>query len=235
MKLVNQILDVRKYENGKLELQPTAIKLKTWLLDWSQAFQTLASKKHIHFHIHIAEENYDMMLDADKMERIYFNLLSNAFKFTPENGKITVHLSINRSIEPHSLIRTVNDTGKGMSPEHVKHIFERFYQIDINPVGSGIGLALVKALVDIQLGTISVNSDEGIGTQFVIKIPIISQAMDEVLPLSESYHSNSSQEDIIEELSDVEFEDILLEDNKECILVIDDNADIRQYISLLFK
>ena len=235
LRLVNQILDFRKYENGKLELHPTAVNLKTLLLDWSQAFQTLATKKHIHFQIHIAEDNYDMMLDADKMERIYFNLLSNAFKFTPENGTITVHLSIDHSIEPHSLILTISDTGKGMFAEHVKHIFERFYQIDINPVGSGIGLALVKALVDIQQGEISVTSNEGIGTQFVIKIPVVPQTIDEISTLTESYHSNTSREDIIEELSDAEFEDVLLEDNKECILVIDDNTDIRQYVYSLLK
>ena len=95
LRLVIQILDFRKYENGKLELVRTNMDLRAQLQEWSHAFQTLAFRKHIHFVLDVNDDRTAclMALDAEKMERVYFNLLSNALKFTPENGTITVTLS----------------------------------------------------------------------------------------------------------------------------------------------
>ena len=95
LRLVNQILDFRKYENDKLELVRANMNLRVQLQEWSHSFQTLALKKHIHFVLEVNDDRADylMAVDAEKMERVYFNLLSNAFKFTPENGTITVTLS----------------------------------------------------------------------------------------------------------------------------------------------
>ena len=161
LRLVNQILDFRKYENDKLELVRANMNLRVQLQEWSHSFQTLALKKHIHFVLEVNDDRADylMAVDAEKMERVYFNLLSNAFKFTPENGTITVTLSTLTKEEGGRYARlVVADTGSGISVQHIRHIFDRFYQIDVNHAGSGIGLALTKAFVELHGGTIAVDS-----------------------------------------------------------------------------
>lgn len=153
LRLVNQILDFRKYENDKLELVRANMNLRVQLQEWSHSFQTLALKKHIHFVLEVNDDRADylMAVDAEKMERVYFNLLSNAFKFTPENGTITVTLSTLTKEEGGRYARlVVADTGSGISVQHIRHIFDRFYQIDVNHAGSGIGLALAKAFVELH-------------------------------------------------------------------------------------
>ena len=166
LRLVNQILDFRKYENDKLELVRANMNLRVQLQEWSHSFQTLALKKHIHFVLEVNDDRADylMAVDAEKMERVYFNLLSNAFKFTPENGTITVTLSTLTKEEGGRYARlVVADTGSGISVQHIRHIFDRFYQIDVNHAGSGIGLALAKAFVELHGGEITADSVEGKG------------------------------------------------------------------------
>ena len=233
LRLVNEILDFRKYENGKLELQLKNCDLKEAVGSWSQAFQSLALKKHIHFNVGIADGNYHLLIDENKIERIFFNLLSNAFKFTPENGDISVDLSILTKESEGILLMKVADNGKGMSAEQIQKIFDRFYQTDVNHAGSGIGLALVKALVDLQGGTIEVESQEGKGTLFSISIPVVFT--DKKSLSDSSVKTLPTTKNIIEELSDTKYEEVLLEDNKECLLIIDDNADVRQYIKTQFQ
>lgn len=232
LRLVNQILDFRKYENGKLELVLSSVDLRAQLQEWSQAFQTLALKKHIHFSIHVKEADYALSLDVEKMERIYFNLLSNAFKFTPENGTITVTLSTVQKEEQVYVRLTVTDTGTGISAQHIQHIFDRFYQIDINPTGSGIGLALAKAFAELHGGTISVDSAEGKGTLFTVDIPRVRTELPEEAKIEMAHIAPQT---VIEELSDVESEEVKIDENKECVLVIDDNADVRDYVKSLLK
>lgn len=231
LRLVNQILDFRKYENGKLELSLSAIDLKEQLKEWSQSFQTLAYKKHVHFNVNIGyDSDFIMMLDTEKMERIYFNLLSNAFKYTPENGVITVTLSQIKQPVGMFVQLIVSDTGIGISAKHIQHIFDRFYKIDINHSGSGIGLALVKAFVELHGGSISVDSKEGSGTIFTIEIPIHKPEIEDVQIQKDIYIEPQT---VLEELSDVGEECVELDENKESVLIIDDNKDIREYIKMM--
>ena len=231
LRLVNQILDFRKYENGKLDLSLSAIDLKEQLKEWSQSFQTLAYKKHIHFNVNIGNEfDYVMMLDAEKMERIYFNLLSNAFKYTLENGVITVTLSQIQRPTGMSVLLMVSDTGTGISAKHIQHIFDRFYKIDINHSGSGIGLALVKAFVELHGGSIAVDSREGAGTVFTVEIPIHKPDIEDTQIQKDIYIEPQT---VLVELSDVEEDLVVLDESKESVLVIDDNKDIREYIKMM--
>ncbi len=233
LRLVNQILDFRKYENGKLELYLSTIDLGEQLKEWSHGFQTLAYKKHVHFNLNIERDtDFVMEMDAEKMERIYFNLLSNAFKYTQENGVITVTLSVVQGDKGRFVRMIVSDTGKGISAEHIQRIFERFYKIDIHhSSGSGIGLALVKAFVELHGGTITVDSMVGKGTVFTVEIPMRKPEGKETELQSETYITPQT---ILEELSDVEGESIELDENNESILIIDDNKDIREYIKTQF-
>jgi signal transduction histidine kinase/DNA-binding response OmpR family regulator/ABC-type xylose transport system substrate-binding protein len=236
LRLVNQILDFRKYENGKLELMRTNMDLRAQLQEWSHSFQSLAVKKHIHFALNAGDgqTDYRMALDAEKMERIYFNLLSNAFKFTPENGNISVTLSSFIKEDGKRYARLViADTGTGISAQHIRHIFDRFYQIDVNHAGSGIGLALVKAFVELHEGTIAVDSTEGKGTVFTIDLPVI--VMEEAGAVQEVHEARITQQAVVEELSDLETEEVAPDENKECVLIIDDNADVRDYVRSLLK
>ena len=204
LRLVNQILDFRKYENDKLELVRANMNLRVQLQEWSHSFQTLALKKHIHFVLEVNDDRADylMAVDAEKMERVYFNLLSNAFKFTPENGTITVTLSTLTKEEGGRYARlVVADTGSGISVQHIRHIFDRFYQIDVNHAGSGIGLALAKAFVELHGGEITVDSVEGKGTVFTVDIPmtVVEEPSADLVQ-----EPRITQQTVVEELEDME-------------------------------
>ena len=235
LRLVNQILDFRKYENDKLELVRANMNLRVQLQEWSHSFQTLALKKHIHFVLEVNDDRADylMAVDAEKMERVYFNLLSNAFKFTPENGTITVTLSTLTKEEGGRYARLVfADTGSGISVQHIRHIFDRFYQIDVNHAGSGIGLALAKAFVELHGGEITADSVEGKGTVFTVDIPmtVVEEPSADLVQ-----EPRITQQTVVEELEDMETEEQIPDENKECILIIDDNADVRDYVKSLLK
>lgn len=233
LRLINQILDFRKFEDGKLQLRLSRFDLRTFLLEWTDAFRTLSFRKHIHFRIMADEQaDYTVTADAEKLERILYNLLSNAFKFTPENGSISVSLSLfNKDGEP-SVRLQVTDTGVGMPAEHVQHIFDSFYQIDVHHAGSGIGLALVKAFVEMHRGTIHVDTTVGQGTCFTIEMPACQKgALDPdttrsaaLVNLKEGAVLAADQETLQTTDSATSPED------KETVLVIDDNQDIRDYV-----
>ena len=215
LRLVNQILDFRKYENDKLELVRANMNLRVQLQEWSHSFQTLALKKHIHFVLEVNDDRADylMAVDAEKMERVYFNLLSNAFKFTPENGTITVTLSTLTKEEGGRYARlVVADTGSGISVQHIRHIFDRFYQIDVNHAGSGIGLALAKAFVELHGGEITADSVEGKGTVFTVDIPmtVVEEPSADLVQ-----EPRITQQTVVEELEDMETEEQIPDENKE--------------------
>ena len=219
LRLVNQILDFRKYENGKLELVLSNIDLRAQLQEWSGAFRALALKKHIHFILDVGngQADYKMALDAEKMERIYFNVLSNAFKFTPENGSIVVTLSAIAQADGKEYARlVVSDSGSGISVQHIRHIFDRFYQIDVNHAGSGIGLALTKAFVELHGGTIAVDSMEGKGTVFTIDIPVNRWSATEI-ERKESEGIGIPSRSVVEELSEAETEEVKPDESKACL------------------
>ena len=219
LRLVNQILDFRKYENGKMEYTPVPVDLLQCLENWNESFQAAARKKHIRFSFdHMPDTNYRTQADVEKLERIYFNLLSNAFKFTPENGKVTVRLfALEKEGQPFFRF-TVANTGS--------LIFDRFYKIDMHHAGSGIGLALVKAFVEMHGGTIQVESDEKQGTMFTVDLPFCCCTSSP----DTSSMGTSGHESPVELLEGEEEEERNYDSSRMSVLVIDDNADIRSYI-----
>lgn len=233
LRLVNQILDFRKFEDGKLQLRLSQFDLHASLLEWADAFRTLSFRKHIHFQIDAdADTDFTVTADAEKLERIVYNLLSNSFKFTPENGQISMHLSsCTKNGEPAVRLQ-VTDTGVGMPAEHVRHIFDSFYQIDVHHAGSGIGLALVKSFVEMHHGTISVDTTEGQGTCFTIEIPACQSGTLDPDTTRSAVLTNLKEGAVLaadqETLQAVAPEST--PDDKETILVIDDNLDIRDYV-----
>lgn len=231
MRLINQILDFRKYENGKLTLNLSEVNAGECFADWTGSFRTLASKRHIKLRLNDSwPAGHTMALDVEKVERIYFNIMSNAFKFTPDNGSITVNVNGDDNI----LTVRVADTGRGMNAEDMRRVFERFYQSEtVRPEGSGIGLAVSKAFATMHGGDITVDSIEGKGAVFTVTIPITHISSDEAQ--SERVNVHISSDEINLELGEPdEVPEIELGD-KPCVLVIDDNADIRAMLKQLLS
>lgn len=240
LRLVNQILDFRKYENGKMEYAPVPVDILSSFESWNESFQSAARKRHIHFSFdHLPDTDYHTLADTEKLERIYFNLLSNAFKFTPENGRVTVRLSTWLNEDKPWIRFTVANTGSLISAEHIRNVFERFYKIDMHHAGSGIGLALVKAFVEMHSGNISVESNEKQGTIFTVDLPV--QAHEAIASESQSESEEASDQastslsaasSAINDTLTPEEEELEknYDSSKPSILIIDDNEDIRSYV-----
>lgn len=224
-RLINQILDFRKYEAGKLQLQYKEIDFAKAAREWLQAFRQLAQKRHIKLDINIADVDMRMAFDPDIMERVVFNLMSNALKFTPDNG----HVGFNATIDNGMLIFSISDTGIGINAEEQKHLFEHFFRAErIYAGGSGIGLSLVKAFVELHNGSIRVESESGKGSKFIVEIPIrhVSQNSGD-----DAYAEENVEARITSDLVNVELDPLETDVEKsdaDCptVLVIDDNSDL---------
>ena len=228
LNLVNQILDFRKVENGRMELHLAPFDLRQNFQAWNESFRVTLHRKHIRFSFQVDGADgadgagFCTMADAGKMERIYFNLLSNAVKYTPDKGEITIRLADKGSDYELSVF----NSGSYISPKDVEAIFERFYQVDGSRAGTGIGLALVHAFVELQGGHISVNSDER-GTTFIVTLPKrpVEQTGEKgaVLPATLLAPADSDEE--LDKMFSASGSEAPI------VLVIDDNADIRHYVS----
>ena len=221
MRLINQILDFRKYENGKLELNLMEVDVAAQMRDWTESFKDIALRRHLKFQVKIPDGDYRMAIDTDKMERVLFNLISNAFKFTPAGGTVRVVLSR----EADNIRLTVSDNGKGIPEKNIKQVFERFFKVDkISPEGSGIGLALSKTFVEVQ-------STEGKGTVFTVSLPV--RHVDNAA-LTESVTAEPSAA-IATELADILPQAGEPSEQVDTILVIDDNPDICALVGTLLQ
>lgn len=240
LRLITQILDFQKYECGKLNLHLSEFNVFEGVKEWTKAFHVLAARKHIHFKV-VAEgsvADYGMVADAEKMERIIYNLLSNAFKFTPEKGEIKVELYRKKQDSQNLLCLKVSDTGIGMSEEHAQHVFERFYQIDMQHTGSGLGLALVEAFTRLHHGQVKVATEEGKGTSFLVELPMRQEGeVKEVIERNESL--KNLQEGAVLDAGTETLRQLPKKIDtdgnaeKEVVLVIDDNQDVRDYVKML--
>ncbi len=234
LRLVNQILDFRKYENGKMEFTPVSVDILSSIETWNESFQAIIRKKHIHFSfVSMPDTDYRTLADVEKLERIYFNLLSNAFKFTPENGKIGVRLFSLSKVGKRWIRFTVTNSGSLISVEHIRNVFDRFYKVDMHHAGSGIGLALVKAFVEMHGGEISVDSDEKQGTIFTVELPVkvATTVASETSTVSVALDTLRADVTIPNE---EELEDEY-DSSQPAVLIIDDNEDIRSYVHTLLR
>lgn len=233
MRLVNEILDFRKIQNKKMELTLSEFELTRYLKEWASTFESIATKRKIKVEL-ITLAPIRLCADIYKVERICYNLLSNALKYTSEGGSITIKAkSTDETVEI-----CIKDTGKGIAKEDIKHIFDRFYQVrNSNKDGTGIGLAIVKAFTELQGGTAKVESEVGKGSEFTITLPK-RVAGDNFQPAEETYTMN----DFLDESSavtDISTENKVSkitsdrQEDKPRVLVIDDNADIRAYATAL--
>ncbi|WP_276167052.1 two-component regulator propeller domain-containing protein [Zobellia alginiliquefaciens] len=247
LKLVNQLLDFRKIDQGKMHLVVRNSDIIEFIQEVGQPFQFLAHKQNVDFTITSSEDTIISWFDHDALEKIMNNLLSNAFKYTPDGGHITVSISIEKA-ENHedtsrNVVIKVRDSGSGIAKNRVNTIFERFNTQDKkdrrNLQGAGIGLSFTKNLIELHQGSIVVKSKPNKGTDFVVKLPMEKEKFANIPEVS---IKEVSESDFLVRSSETESfaiginDEILDEDVSKSrpklpiLLCVDDNADIRTLI-----
>jgi putative DNA-binding response regulator/sensor histidine kinase len=241
IQLVGEILDFRKVQNNKAHLHLNRFALQRELATWANDFRAVAARRKITIDVDASEVRQDAVIiaDRDKLEHIYFNLMSNALKYTPEGGRITTALSY----DGKQYVLSVSDTGKGIEEEALPHLFDRFYQARGAVGGTGIGLSLVKAYVDLHHGDIRVESNEGEGTRFFISLPAAQPGYDpakdrEARPVAERELVDDSY--VPEDINAKEAADRItnaedFDADRPLVLIIDDNNGMRAYLRSILK
>ena len=225
--LVSEILDFRKVQNGKMELRLSDFNLSESMKQWIMLFSASAQKKHIAISMN-APDAVMLRADQDKIERICYNLLSNALKYTSEGGEIT----LTAKEENGRVMISVADNGCGISSDELPYIFDRFYQAKNAGRGTGIGLAIVKAFTELHHGEVSATSIEGKGSTFTIHIPVrqkgevTNQPTEKIEQLVEP----SSAEEVPNQARHIDELIQPYQTDKPEVLIIDDNIDIRTYL-----
>ena len=239
-KLINQLLDIAKIEANKMDIDLRRENIVPFVNEIQKSFVSLSLRKGVALKFHADEESINMDFDPDKIELIFFNLLSNAFKFT-DNGEVNLRIGLAQKDGKDCCKLVVQDTGIGIIEEQIDKVFDRFYQSENSRwrknKGTGIGLALVKDLVDLHEGHIDLKSISGVGTEITI-----------LLPLEQAISDNQSEMEIpaLDPIDPdlevtVEFDpqtQVLSEEEisaQNIVLVIEDNDDIRNFLRLTLE
>lgn len=228
MKLINQLLDFRKAETGNLKLFAGFFNLEDFVSEVCYPFYELAQINNIDFIFKSNLKNKEIWFDREKMEIIINNLVSNAFKFLRESGKIEVSLFE----EEEDVLLSVSDNGPGINSAEIKHIFDRFYRIEKSEIdgSSGIGLAIAKQFVELHKGTILVTSQPGENTEFVVTLLKGNKHLqpDEMVKIETKDFTLVNKENILSNVLQGKQKSNL--QSNTCILVVDDNEDVRNYL-----
>lgn len=239
LRLINQLLDLARLEAGSLALHMQSANIVTFIKGIVFSFASAAESKGIALRFTSAEENLFAHFDHDKLEKIVSNLLSNALKFTPKGGSVSVQLSVNSDQSrrkplntDHCLLIIVKDTGPGIPAELREKIFDRFYQVDASHTraheGTGIGLALTKELVALHGGEIHVESEIGHGATFIVRLPLRAASGEQSVRIedreskiddrvfSNQYQASSNQQPATSDAP--------------LLLLIEDHADVRAFM-----
>lgn len=219
LRLIDQIMDLRKFDNGKITLNPSAGEFVTFVRQIYGSFIDHAQRRRIDYDFESSETEVNLQFDRDKVEKVLYNLLSNAFKFTADNGHIGVTVSLRRDNDRKFVSVEVADTGIGITAADREHIFERFYQGN-NPSfesihGTGIGLMLAKDFAELHGGTLTLESTPGKGSTFMFTLPLDSQTAQPsaTAPATEQPDAEAAE-------------------RKPKILIVEDNEDMQSFIRM---
>lgn len=241
IQLVGEILDFRKVQNNKAELHLNRFYLQHELTTWTEDFRTVTARRGITIRVDVSgvEDDAVLIADRDKMEHMYFNIMSNALKYTPDGGCITTTLLHH----DHCYTLRIADTGKGIPTEELPHLFERFYQAKGAIGGTGIGLSLVKAYIDMHRGSVHAESVEGKGTTFVIELPDSQPGYDPAKDapaatqaekglVDDNYiATDTTAQEAAERITNAEDFDA----ERPLVLIIDDNNGMRAYLRSILQ
>lgn len=235
LNLANQLITFREVEEGGVKLTPSKLTLGEFLYPTTEAFENYANEKNINFFYKIATPNETLVTDVEKLERILYNLLSNAFKNTPPDGAIWIEARVENVLEKKTIFIDVVDTGRGIPQESLEKIFERFYRLGEkggeNVGGGGIGLAFSRSLVQLLGGEISVKSEEGVETRFSLTIP--SGSEEPFLTQNETA-SKSYVHDWVPLSNENPSTPVLWTEDrqseKKSLLLVEDEVDIQQFL-----
>ena len=243
--LISELLDFRKQEQGYLKLRVEEQNLVTFTRQIYMCFYEYAQKKEITYRFDSVEETISVWFDPIQLQKVIFNLLSNAFKYTSNKGNITVEV---RKVASQAVV-SVCDTGIGIPVEHISKIFDRFYQTDNASssssftLGTGIGLALAKGIMNMHHGKIEVESTVGEGTKFILSLPLGNRHFsDEEMAVTEGRESliipetsvSSYGQLMAEEIKEPESQKNMDEEDKPTILLVDDNTELLYMLEDIF-
>jgi signal transduction histidine kinase/ligand-binding sensor domain-containing protein/DNA-binding response OmpR family regulator len=231
LSLVNQLLDFRKLEVQEVKFNPSEGDIVAFIRETVYSFSDLSEKKDIRLDFHTDVAALETIFDQDKLEKILFNLLSNAFKFTPEHGAVTVTVSLLPTEGGGQLTIRVQDTGIGIPVDKQEKIFERFFQHELPKSivnqGSGIGLSITREFVKIHGGTISVHSDPGQGSTFTVTLLLHDVMRIEAGKVSQEIEGQATEEEVRHPVSVPDGDDM---GKKPILLLVEDNEDFRFYL-----
>ena len=223
LRLVNQLLDFKKLDEGRELLQPTPGNFVVFVKDTANAFADYAKERHIDFRILSELHELNIRFDKDKISRVLTNLLSNAFKYTPNQGTVTVTIEVPNEM----VIVSIADTGVGIPDNEKGHVFERFYQTDqpLEKTGSGIGLHIVKEYIALHQGTIHVADNHPTGTIFTFAIPADYVELQSVTPSDSPLNSPHNVT-----LSTVNDQRSTSNVQRPTLLLVEDNSEFRDFM-----
>ncbi|MEZ4884319.1 MAG: substrate-binding domain-containing protein [Chitinophagales bacterium] len=232
LRLVNQLMDFRKVESNRMQVRAGENNLIEFVQNMMYSYYKIAEKRGIDFKMICKDENLMVWFDRDMIDKVLFNILSNAFKFTHDNGKISIIISVD-TFEKLVKIK-IEDNGRGMTEEEVKHIFEPFYQAENNNVngGTGLGLSLSMALVKLNKGDIVVRSEKGHSTSFTILLPLGNAHFekDQLFNKQNNQFLNNEQY----EFETVERDSLPLSsfktESEYKLLIVEDNEELLQFL-----
>ena len=241
LRLINEFLDLSKIEAGLLKLSVGKGNISKYISGIVESYRYLAEQKNVHLSFKSEMENIKCFFDADKIEKILNNLLSNAFKFTPRGGEIHVELQVfekNNTGETERLQISIKDNGVGIDEKFQKQIFERFFQIEAKeeqPSGTGIGLALTQELISIYRGNIELESKPGKGSKFIVTLPCSAKHFqaNEISSESISNFHQANEWVFSNELASEELpvnEEKKFDTHKPIVLLVEDNTDIVRFL-----
>ena len=252
MQLINQLLDLSKLDSNQMILRTSPEDIVPLVNGLTQSFESLAKQKNIELQFQTSEYEIIAYIDRDKFEKIIINLLSNALKFTPSGGNVSVNINLSaiefpvkkraKNDNPRTFVQIcVNNTGAGILPGQLDKIFNRFYQSDDSSSrkyeGTGIGLALTKELVELHHGKITVESEPGKETLFTIYLPLGKNHLKPEEIIEEPSDISSGIEVNLDEIEPEYFSgsEIKTESNKSkniaaTLLIVEDNPDMRSYM-----
>lgn len=244
LQLINQFLDFRKSEAGKLHIYATKNDLVSFIEDCKLSFEELASSKNIKYKLYVSEEIDDLWFDKIEMKKVILNILSNAFKFTPKDGSISIQIKY--SLQDKSKVKIkIKDSGKGIPKEDVEKVFNRYFQLGQNNeqrAGSGVGLALAKDIVELHSGKISVKSKIDVGTEFTVSLFKGKKH----LKKSEIIENEDFEKDLKDYDSNANVKSGWVRQERnintvgfnpdlQTVLIVEDNNDVRAFINEIFN